>query len=226
MFEVRGIPVRLHPTLWALVVGLLLWTLVADGVGAAARGALWGGVLIGSVLVHELGHALVARRYGIRTRSIVLLPFGGAAQLEMRPGGEPPRVDLVVSAAGPGASLLLGVLAGAVGWLTGSELLLMVGAINLLLGVFNLLPAFPMDGGRMLRAGLTPVLGVRRATLWALGVGAGLAALLLVGGTVRGEVGLSLLALFLWFTQYGEWRVLQARTRLSATPGAEARWGG
>ena len=144
---------------WSLAVGQL----PSDAFGYT-RSAYWVAAVLTSVaffaslLAHELAHAFVARRHGVETRGIVLWLFGGVAQLE----GDTPnaRAELRVAAAGPATSLGLAAIAGAGAWLlnhTGVSALLVaavawLAVINAMLGVFNLLPAFPLDGGRVLRA--------------------------------------------------------------------------
>ncbi|HEX5267289.1 MAG TPA: site-2 protease family protein [Acidimicrobiales bacterium] len=144
---------------WSLAVGQL----PAETLGYT-RSAYWAAAVVTSVaffaslLAHELAHAVVARRHGVQTRGIVLWLFGGVAQLE----GDMPnaRAELRVAAAGPATSLALAVVTGAGAWVldhTGQSALLVaavawLSGINALLGLFNLLPAFPLDGGRVLRA--------------------------------------------------------------------------
>ena len=130
-------------------------------------------LLFGCVLLHEFGHALTARRFGIATRYITLLPIGGLALLESMP--RDPRQEIVVALAGPAVNLVIAAgawlamrLAGESGVLFslpfGQGLLPTLLAANLMLAVFNLLPAFPMDGGRVLRAALSLRMDRLRAT--------------------------------------------------------------
>jgi Zn-dependent protease/CBS domain-containing protein len=111
-------------------------------------------LFFGSVLAHELSHALVARRFGIQVRDITLFVFGGAATLEG--DARTPRQEALVAVAGPLTSLLLGVVFLGIGFVVGQpQVVAIIGwlaFINLILGVFNLIPGFPMDGGRLLRA--------------------------------------------------------------------------
>ena len=161
-----GIDTRVH----ASFLLVLLWAgLSSYGSGGTLVAALAGVVFMvavfASVVAHELGHALTARQYGIHTRQILLLPIGGVAQLEQ--GRMRPRVELLVALAGPVVSFLLaGVLftftAVLGGDLSPNNFIANLAWTNLALAVFNMLPVFPMDGGRVLRAVLS--LFTNRAT--------------------------------------------------------------
>lgn len=185
MFSFRGIKVQVH---WSFPL-LIVWVAVsslADGMSTTAMlgQVLYVLVLFGCVVLHEFGHALTALRFGIRTRSITLLPIGGVAQLERMP--EKPAQEFWVAVAGPAVNVAILVLIGVPMWLLGEPLFIgdpaagdlapasfaatvVVG--NLGLVIFNLIPAFPMDGGRVLRALLAFRLGRVRATRIAAGLG-------------------------------------------------------
>jgi len=205
---IAGIPIRLHATF----VLLALWLAVVAGRSGSGLfgGIAWLLVLVGSVTVHELGHALVARRHGVITEEIVLLPIGGVSRLRGVPGG---AAELQIALAGPLVNLAVALLAGAwlfatagAGWLEdpdpGVMLLRYLAGANAGLFVFNLVPAYPLDGGRALRAFLGMVLpapGAARATArvgQAFAVAIGLFAVLLPGGA---GLPLILLALLLFF---------------------------
>ncbi|MFT4976326.1 MAG: Zn-dependent protease [Myxococcota bacterium] len=172
LFKVQGIPLRLHISFVALAAILISIEAITGGLGAAAAMATLGAGLFGSVLLHELGHALVARRFGIDTRSITLYPFGGIAALTAEP--DSPRSELWIALAGPAVNFALAALTLPLAWL-GAPLAATFIGINLVLGIFNLLPAFPMDGGRVLRAALSPRLGRLDATEQALNISRGFA---------------------------------------------------
>ncbi|MCB1842094.1 MAG: site-2 protease family protein, partial [Halioglobus sp.] len=141
--------------------------------------------LFACVVLHELGHSLTARRYGIETRNITLLPIGGVASLEKMP--ENPRQEIHVALAGPAVNfviafilyLYLGMrgdeLAGEAATMTDASFVYRLMLLNVLLGGFNLLPAFPMDGGRVFRALLAMKTGREKATRIAATVGQGVA---------------------------------------------------
>ncbi len=157
-----GIPVRVH---WSFLLLLLLPTPVS-----------WLVALFGSVLVHELGHALVARHLGVRVLDVTLWPLGGMARLASMP--EEPRIEAWVALAGPAVNVVaaavfgcLSVLAHVAGLPTLAAGCMVLLLVNAMLGAFNLLPAFPMDGGRVLRAWLARTRGWVRATEIAARVG-------------------------------------------------------
>ena len=183
-----GIDVYLHFTFLLLLVfmGYVYWRATQD-VEAALRGVAFIVALFGCVVLHELGHALMARRYGIRTRDITLLPIGGIARLEKMP--EKPMQEFWVALAGPAVNVVIAFILFV--WLavtggfaplgeinvTGGSFSQRLLGVNLFLVAFNLLPAFPMDGGRVLRALLALRLGRRRATALAANIGQGMAIL-------------------------------------------------
>jgi Zn-dependent protease len=179
--RVAGINVYLHPTF------LLLLAFIGYG-GAGQRGPADVVLVLATffcVLLHEFGHALTARRFGIETEDITLYPIGGVARLRRMP--KAPGAELLIALAGPAVNALIVIALGLVHWfafggslVTSSPLDLFIVeliVINAVLGIFNLIPAFPMDGGRVLRALLSGWLGRARATMIAAGLGRGLALL-------------------------------------------------
>jgi Zn-dependent protease/CBS domain-containing protein len=196
--RIRGIEVKMHLTFLLLLgwVALSGWLGRPGGLPGVGLGLLFTLLLFACVVLHELAHSLVALRFGGRVRAILLLPIGGLAQMERIP--EKPAHELLVALSGPLVNLALaGLLALAIGltlparalanlrllplflqrgpwWQTLAFQLL---EANLILAFFNLLPAFPMDGGRVLRAFLALPLGPRRATRIASNVGQSMAVL-------------------------------------------------
>ena len=142
-----GIPVRAHwsMALVAALFGVNLTTQLGVVAGLIATTAFFA-----SILAHEFGHALVARRYGVQTQSIDLWALGGVAHLDREP--PTPKADGLVAVAGPAVSLAIGVAAFGAGLLLQSPVLAWIGFVNLILAVFNMLPGAPLDGGRVLRA--------------------------------------------------------------------------
>ena len=193
--EPYGIPVRVHPTFALLLVAFVAWGALEGGMVGAMVSLGLGVGLVGSVVVHELGHAVAARRFGIRTLHVTVYPWGGAAALEQMP--EDPDEELVVALAGPAANLAVAAVLGLL-WLAWSNpLVWSLATTNAALGLLNLVPAYPMDGGRALRAVLARSMGFVPASRAAMRLGHGFALVAGVGGglvALRGQwlVGLSL----------------------------------
>ncbi|MBL4686298.1 MAG: site-2 protease family protein [Nannocystaceae bacterium] len=223
-----GIDTHVHVT-FLLLVGWAAWAAYA-GAGTAISVVLGVGFLLavfGSVLLHELGHALVARRYGIRTRRIILSPIGGVAQLEGMPSQ--PRQEMAVALAGPAVNFVLAAGLWAVGSIVAAPLVSgIIGSLmwaNLMLGAFNLVPAFPMDGGRALRAFLSTRMGDHKATEIAVFVGKTTA----IGMGIVGLFGnwmLVAIAVFVWFAANSELKAarMQAAYEEGGFPASVTPW--
>ena len=220
---IAGIRVELHVT-FLLFVG---WAALSQGLlNGNVAGALGAVALLlsvfGCVLLHELGHALAARRYGIRTRDIVLLPIGGVARLQRMP--DRPSQEVVVALAGPAVNVVIAaVLALALTQLrpTGmpNELLVSLLQVNLLMLGFNLIPAFPMDGGRVLRALLAMRMPYVRATRIAAGIGQGIALLFgIVGFGIFHNPMLIFVGLFVFLMAGEEHALVRARATMTNFP--------
>lgn len=231
---VAGIPVRVHVTFGLLLVfifgvhlagGRDVWKAL-EGVGLILA-------VFACVVLHEFGHALVARRYGVKTRDITILPIGGIARLERIP--EKPFQEIVVALAGPAVNLaiacvLLIPFSSAVGGLADpaaiaealqGDFLAEIFTINVFLAIFNLVPAFPMDGGRVLRAVLATRLDYVRATRVAATVGQGIAFLFgLVG--LFGNPMLLFVALFVFIGAGQEAAAVQMRSAFDGVPVSRA----
>ncbi|HET6381682.1 MAG TPA: site-2 protease family protein [candidate division Zixibacteria bacterium] len=191
---IAGVRIALHPS-WLVIAFLVTYSLAVGDLPArfprwepALHWVVAAGVaalFFLSVLAHEMSHALVARRFGIRVSDITLFVFGGAAQLEG--DARSPRQEALIAVAGPLCSLLIGAMLYGVGAVTShpqlGALVAWLAFINLTLGVFNLFPGFPMDGGRLLRALLWRLRGDQfAATRNAAMVGRGFGYLLIAGG--------------------------------------------
>ncbi len=233
LFRVKGIEVKVHLTF----VLILIWAAYywSGSTGEGLQGALFGVaatlLLFGSVTLHELGHSMQALKYGVRVRDITLLPIGGIAQMEEIP--EDPRQELGIAIAGPlvnfaiAAALIgIGALLQAQALITVPELFRSLGAAswagmlayltmaNLAMGLFNLIPAFPMDGGRVLRALLAMRLDYPKATSIAVAVGQGLALLLGLFGFMSSSFTLVLIAVFVWMGAGQEGKQVQIKSVL------------
>jgi Zn-dependent protease/CBS domain-containing protein len=200
--RVIGIPIYLHFS-WLIIFGLIVWTLSTGYFPAQypdlpassywAKGLVASLLFFVSILLHELGHAVVALRHGLRTRSITLFIFGGVAQLEKDP--KDGRAEFWMAAAGPVMSLTLAGLFYTCATLpfvgpSAAAVAKYLALINLILALFNLVPAFPMDGGRLLRGALWGSMGKARATRIASGAGTFFAFFLIFAGVfslLRGD---------------------------------------
>lgn len=226
-----GSELRVHATFFLILIWIGIVGYGAGGMPAAIENVIFILALFACVVAHEFGHALTARRYGIKTPDITLLPIGGLARLERMP--ENPRQEITVALAGPAVNVVIwallmlalggrmppvddmmlsgGTIEGFLGRLAG---------VNLFLAVFNLLPAFPMDGGRVLRAALATRLNRVRATEIAAGAGRMLAFAMGFLGLVWGNPMLILIGVFIFIAAGAEaqdvsMRALSRRLRAS-----------
>ncbi|MFN8567586.1 MAG: site-2 protease family protein [Kouleothrix sp.] len=230
--RVAGIDIKIHITFFLiLLLGALQWG-GRFGMAGALFGILLMILLFVCVTLHELGHSLVAQRFGVPVREIVLLPLGGVALMSRNPSR--PLHELLIAAAGPLVNLAIAVvlfaLAGAAnpldvlngqglvgGQLPAPSFQLMLAwllAANISLVLFNLIPAFPLDGGRMLRAVLAMFMHYQRATRIATIIGQVIAIGLGVYGFLSGNILLALVALFVFVGAGQENAEGQARTVL------------
>ena len=226
--RIAGIEVFVHATFLILLGWVALshylqrrsWEDALGGLGFILA-------LFGIVVLHELGHALTARRFGIRTRDITLLPIGGVARLERMP--EKPAQELLVALAGPAVNVVLALILLAILIAAGEKVsaadVQVVGGhvvatlmwVNVTLAVFNLLPAFPMDGGRVLRALLAIRMDYVHATEIAARIGQGMA-------FIFGAIGLFtnpflvFIALFVWMGAAQEAGMVQMKSVLGNVP--------
>lgn len=218
--KIFDIPVRVHVTLLLFLPLFALSFAPVAGLSGLLYGALGAVGLFASVVLHEVGHSLVARAKGSRILEILLLPIGGMARLNQLP--RRPADEIQTALAGPAVSVVLGI-AGI--WFAPllapvnpilAFLVAELGRINLFLAIFNLIPSFPMDGGRVFRAFLTPHLGRLAATRLAATVGRGFAWLfgifailpLFSGGPIR--FSLLLIAFFIHQAATAEARLAEA----------------
>jgi Zn-dependent protease/CBS domain-containing protein len=183
--RIAGTELKIHLTFILFLAWIAIVHWARGGAPAAIEGVIYISLIFGCVLLHELGHATAARAYGIPTPDITLLPIGGVARLQRMP--DKPAQELVVALAGPlvnviialGLFFVLGQLSSPLqfGWVEDPRvhMLSRLASVNVMLVLFNLIPAFPMDGGRVLRALLAMALPYSRATQVAAGIGQGLA---------------------------------------------------
>ncbi len=230
--RLAGIDVYVHATFFILIawIGMSYWQ--AQGTAVAVMSGI-GFILalFGCVVLHELGHALTARRFGIRTRNITLLPIGGVAAMERMP--DDPKQEMAVALAGPAVNVVIALALWL--WLsisngfvpadelgvTGGPFLQRLMAINVMLAVFNMLPALPMDGGRVFRAALAMRMDHAAATEKAAKVGQGLALIMGYLGLLYNPF-LLFIALFVWIGAATESQSAQIKSTLSGVTMGQA----
>jgi Zn-dependent protease len=228
--KVQGIDVRVHPTFALVALWVVYYWGIAGGGGiqAVAYGALLIGFVFFFVLLHEFGHSFMAQQYGLKVRDITLVPFGGVARIEHLPTR--PSAEAVIALSGPLVNLavvfcafplilLLGITQGFnscsdyfrydLGQVSLGGFLVQLWLVNLLIAAFNLLPAFPMDGGRILRAALTRVLGRQRATLTAVACGIALAVVMGIIGIALRDYFLPFISIFIVVAAVAEGRAVR-----------------
>jgi Zn-dependent protease/CBS domain-containing protein len=229
LFTVRGIPIRVHAS-FLLILAWAAWLGWSGSRGDWVRGvAFMVGftlLLFVCVVLHELGHSLVAQLFGVKVHDITLWPIGGVARIAGMP--EKPYQEFLITAAGPATNVLLAlglaVLALALigpdtlgqfirsPWrferfmttMTGQSLVLLLAVNNALLALFNLIPAFPMDGGRLLRSLLAAIMPFRQATRISSFIGQTIAAILGAVAVLTGQLFLGLVALFVFASAWQE----------------------
>jgi len=226
--RIAGIDLYVHVTFLILVGWVALSHYLARQSAADAfTGVAFIFSLFGIVVLHELGHALTARRFGIPTRDITLLPIGGVARLDRMP--QDPKQELLVALAGPAVNVVLAAILFVVLELgqglsaygdvvrVGGRFLDQLFWVNVSLAAFNLLPAFPMDGGRVLRGLLALRMDYLRATQLAAGIGQAMAVLFGFVGLFTNPF-LVFIALFVWLGAAGEASMVQMRSALAGIP--------
>jgi len=226
--RIAGIDVFIHSTFFLLIIwiGFSYWV-TQNSISAVLNGVVFILLLFLFVLLHEFGHALAARKYGIATRDITLLPIGGLARLERMP--KEPKQEFWVALAGPLVNFVLAILL--FGWLlltnglggivnttvTEGSLIQRLAIVNLTLLLFNLIPAFPMDGGRVLRAFLAMRMEYTQATQAAATIGQGFALLFGLIGILTNPM-LLFIAFFVWIGASQESSSVQVREAISGIP--------
>ncbi|MGA3008229.1 MAG: site-2 protease family protein [Opitutaceae bacterium] len=220
LFRIRGIQLAVHDSFF-LLLAYYAWT-GWDAGGPAAAG--WSVAMVLAffvcVILHELGHSFTARRFGVKVRRILLMPIGGMAEFDAIP--RQPRSELLITLAGPAVNFVIaGVLAIFVwfppGWeptglpLSPAELGRHLLLANIVMGCFNLIPVFPMDGGRILRALLAMRLPYLSATFWAMSVGKILAIVAVLAAIYWHSYLVAILFAFILIAGDAEYRYVKRR---------------
>lgn len=214
-----GSELRVHATFFLLLAWIAASAWSAGGAAAAASSTLFILALFACVVAHEYGHALMGRRFGIRTPDITLLPIGGMARMERMP--EKPSQEIAVALAGPAVNLVIYAILMGLGATIDADTLTdptttrdfmgRLAAVNLFLALFNLIPAFPMDGGRVLRAVLASRMNRVQATRIAAAIGQVAAFLFGLWGLTSGNLILILIAVFIFLAAQGESNAVASR---------------
>ncbi len=230
--EFAGIGVYIHATFMLIIawVVLIYWRQGHD-LATTIAGIIFVLAIFGCVVLHEFGHALTAKKYGIKTRDITLLPIGGVARLERMP--DVPLQELWVALAGPAVNIVIAAVVYIwiqfTGGLTPIEELSVTGGsfaerlmiVNIFLVVFNMIPAFPMDGGRVLRAILAMRMNYSNATQIAATIGQGIALLFGFAGLFTNPF-LIFIALFVWIGAAQEASMTKIKSALGGIPVTQA----
>lgn len=237
IFTAFNIPVRLHISM--VIIPLLAFSWAKDTGPFGLLMALVVSVLLfGSVLLHELGHALTGRRYGVHTEDIVLTPIGGMARMRNIP--QRPKAEIVIAIAGPLVSFAVAAIFYAAAfsmqfWPTQPaflfDMFVDLLSLNVMLGAFNLIPALPMDGGRVFRGLLALKYSHLKATRIAAGVGKYLAIAGIAWGVIRGPWTLAIIGIFIFFSagmeeRYAAMQDAYRKAREGGSPFGRSPFGG
>jgi stage IV sporulation protein FB len=229
--SVAGTVIRIHVTFVLFLAWIFVASYLTGGADAALSGVVFLLLLFACVVAHEFGHIFTARAFGVNTPDVVLLPIGGVARLERIP--EKPREEFLIAIAGPlvnvAIAFILIAVAGAnlrygtIATVDDAKIPLIdrLAAVNLFLAVFNMLPAFPMDGGRVLRALLATKLGFVRATEVAAAIGQGFAFLLGFVGLFFNPI-LIFIAIFVYLAASAEAHMVALRSVSRGMPASAA----
>jgi len=224
--SIGGTAIRIHVTFLLFLIWLAAIYYRQGGAEAAWQGTIFIVLLFLCVLLHELGHVFAARYYGVPTRDVTLWPFGGIASMERMP--DKPSQELVVALAGPAVNVV--IAAGLLLWLgprldpanltqienPAVSMAAKVAGANIILVLFNMIPAFPMDGGRVLRAVLAMRMGNARATELAATIGQGFAVVFGILGILYNPM-LIIIAVFIFLAASGEAAQAQLRAVAQGT---------
>ncbi|XRO76566.1 site-2 protease family protein [Methanocaldococcus sp. 10A] len=209
LFKIMGIPIELHITFILFLIIVIALSIMNNSIFWAVLFIL----LFVSVVLHELGHSYVAKKYGVKIEKILLLPIGGVAMMDKIPK----EGELKIGLAGPLVSFIIGITLLIISQffdinINGYPLLYTLSLLNLMLGSFNLIPAFPMDGGRILRAMLSKRYGYLKSTKIAANIGKSLALIMLIFGLLSMNIILILVSLFVYFGAEQESKIVEIET--------------
>ena len=208
ILDIKNIPIKIHFTLTLCIFMLAGYGYINSGIPGLVSGLVMVFVLFSSVLLHELGHAMAAKYFNIDTNDITLYPFGGIARIET--GLMSSKEELWIALAGPLTNIGLMALSAPLLYFNvfGSDIFFL---LNLIMAVFNMLPAYPMDGGRVLRSILSLKLNKDRATMISIRVSQIFSILFILAGISYGALSLFIIGIFLLIAVRPEEKMLKGR---------------
>ena len=228
LIRIKGIAVSLH---WTFIF-LFAWILILQAINRASLSeTIWSLTAVAAifccVILHELGHAMVASRYGILTRSILLLPIGGVAKMEKMP--DKAAEEIAISVAGPLVNLLIAALlipfmttyipfwksSTVIYNIQANNFIYYLHTVNIMLALFNLIPAFPMDGGRVLRGCLALLMDYKRATHISAITGRIIAGMFIAVGLFTFNLILVVIGIFIILAGASEEKVYYLRSQIN-----------
>jgi len=200
IFQIACTPIRVHWSLLGLVTGLMIWQYTTAGTAAMLTIAAAAVCVFSTVLLHELAHVLVAKDFGYNTESITLYPFGGIARIEM-PERIPPNHEIYIAIAGPLVNAMLALVFLPMAYFLGSPFGLIF-TLNFAMFAFNMLPSYPMDGGRVMRSFLARRFSHEKATNIAIGISRCFAWIYFAGGVLLSSPMLVVIGAYLLYLLY------------------------
>lgn len=189
-----GIELKINWTFYALMLAILISSFFKDGAFIAFKGAAKYFILFGCVTIHEYCHCLAARRYGISTKYIVLMCLGGMAHIEEEP--QNPKQELVIAAAGPMSNVIIALIGLFLYTITNISAFEWLAIINIILFIFNLIPAYPLDGGRIFKALTTLIIGEKKSSNITFYLALILFSLFIVGSIPLKSISLGIIGCF------------------------------
>ena len=204
---IKGIPIRVHYSLVIFASLILSYVYLESGMHAAKYTVCVLSILFISVFLHELGHSFAAKKFGMDTRSITLYPFGGIAMINM--SNMTPKSEMIISAAGPATNFLI-MLLSIPAMIMSVPFSIEVFFLNTIMCFFNMIPAFPMDGGRVLRAAMSLKLDSYTATVYCIRISGIFSALFLFCGIIFSLISLIIVGMVLLFMLSSESKRLDA----------------
>tara|TARA_B100000131_G_scaffold320810_1_gene369889 strand:- start:3233 stop:3877 length:645 start_codon:yes stop_codon:yes gene_type:complete len=208
--KIKGVPIRIHYSLVIFASLILSYAYLNSGLHIAIYTAQMLSILFVSVFLHELGHSFAAKKFEMETRSITLYPFGGIAMVNM--ASMTPKSEMIIAIAGPMTNFLI-MLLSIPAMLISVPFSIEIFFLNTIMCFFNMIPAFPMDGGRVLRAALSFRMDSYTATLYCIRISGLFSLLFLFLGIMFSFMSLAIVGVVLLFMLSNESKILDAATK-------------